>query len=225
MKTLIIIPAFNEALNIENLIKKIQLLPYDYLIINDCSTDNTSKILDERQLNHLDLPINMGLAGVTQMGFRYAVEHGYDSSIIIDGDGQHPPVYIEKLIDELHKGYDYVVGSRYLSEKKPWTSRMIGSRFICLAIQLTTGRKVTDPTSGMRALGKNVLESFAENMNFIAEPDALAYLLRNDYQVGEIQVSMDEREAGESYFSNPLLSIKFMTNVLLSILMIQVVKK
>lgn len=87
MNVLVIIPAYNEAENIPNLMKKINELGYDYLVINDCSQDESGILLNSMKLNHLDLPINIGLAGVTQMGFRYAYENNYDAAIVIDGDG------------------------------------------------------------------------------------------------------------------------------------------
>ena len=114
-----------------------------------------------------------------------------------------------------------MVGSRFITAKKPMTMRMIGSRLICFAIWLKTGVKVSDPTSGMRALGKNLLEDFAENMNFIAEPDALTYVLKKGYNFKEVQVDMLEREEGESYFHNPLKSISFMYQTLMSILFLR----
>ena len=162
MKTLIIIPAFNEQDSIAKLAKEINSYGYDYLIINDCSTDNTAKILDENRFDHLDLPVNLGLAGVTRAGFMYAHDHNYDCVLCIDGDGQHPPVFMPSLIKEIENGHDYVVGSRYIEKKKPLTMRMLGSRLLCFLIKVKTGKSVTDPTSGMRALGKKVIERFDE---------------------------------------------------------------
>ena len=124
MKTLIIIPAFNEQGSIANLAKEINSYGYDYLIINDCSTDDTAKILDENQFNHLDLPVNLGLAGVTRAGFMYAHDHDYDCALCIDGDGQHPPIFMSSLIKEIENGYDYVVGSRFIEKKKSMSTLM-----------------------------------------------------------------------------------------------------
>ena len=221
MKTLIIIPAFNEQDSIAKLAKEINSYGYDYLIINDCSTDNTAKILDENRFDHLDLPVNLGLAGVTRAGFMYAHDHNYDCVLCIDGDGQHPPVFMSSLIKEIENGHDYVVGSRFIEKKKPLTMRMLGSRLLCFLIKVKTGKSVTDPTSGMRALGKKVIERFDESMNFYAEPDAMCYLLNHGYSVKEIQVEMKERETGESYFVNPFKSIYFMLCEILSIIFIQ----
>ncbi|MBQ6334393.1 MAG: glycosyltransferase family 2 protein [Erysipelotrichaceae bacterium] len=221
MKTLVVIPAFNEQESIANLIGEITAYGYDYLIINDCSTDETPRILDEMNFNHLDLPINLGLAGVTRAGFMYAHDHDYDCVICIDGDGQHPPVFMNDLIRQVEEGYDYVVGSRFVEKKKPLTMRMLGSRILCFLIRIKTGKAVSDPTSGMRCLGKKVIESFDESMNFYAEPDAMCYLLHHGYRVKEIQVDMKEREAGVSYFANPFKSAYFMLFEILSILFIQ----
>lgn len=221
MKTLVIIPAYNESENIESLIKDINSYGYDYLIINDCSTDNTEEILTKNNFKHLSLPINLGLAGVTRVGFKYGRDYNYDCVINVDGDGQHPPKYIHSLIKEIENGADYVVGSRFYSEKKPFSLRMVGSRLICFFIKAKTGKKVTDPTSGMRALGKRAINEFAESMNFYAEPDALCYLLHKGYNVKEVQVDMKERETGTSYFASPLKSVYYMLSVIISILFIQ----
>ena len=221
MKTLVVIPAFNEQESIGPLTEEITKYGYDYLIINDCSTDNTPKILDENHFKHLDLPVNLGLAGVTRAGFMYAHDHNYDCVICIDGDGQHPPVFMSQLIKEIENGCDYVVGSRFYSKKKPLTMRMLGSRILCLLIRLKTRQRVTDPTSGMRALGKKVIERFDESMNFYAEPDAMCYLIHEGYNVREVQVDMKERDTGVSYFSNPFKSAYYMLCEILSILFLQ----
>ena len=221
MKTLVIIPAYNEEDNIESLIQDVTRYGYDYLIINDSSTDSTRSILEEHHYNYLDLPINLGIAGVTRVGFLYAQENDYDSVICIDGDGQHLPEYMNSLISELEKGYDYVVGSRFVEEKKPFSMRMIGSRIICFLIKLKTGKTVYDPTSGMRALGRRVIEEFSNSMNFCAEPDALCYLLNKKYKIKEVQVRMKEREGGVSYFQNPFKSVYYMLSVILSIVFVQ----
>lgn len=218
MKTLVIIPAYNESANLESLIKDINSFGYDYVVINDHSTDNTLEVLQKNKFKYLDLPINVGIAGVTRIGFKYAADNDYDCVICIDGDGQHPPKYIHSLIKEIENGNDYVVGSRFVSEEKENSLRMLGSRIICFFIKFKTGKQINDPTSGMRALGKKVIKKWAKSMNFYAEPDAVCYLMKHNYKVKEIQVDMKEREAGESYFHSPFKSIVYMIGVLLSIL-------
>lgn len=221
MKTLVIIPVYNEQDNILPLVKDLNNYGYDYIVINDASTDNTEKLLEENNINHLNLPINLGIAGVTRVGFKYADEHNYDCAVCVDGDGQHPPKYIHNLIDEIEKGNDYVVGSRFIDEKKPISLRMLGSRLLCLLIKIKTGKTVSDPTSGMRAIGKKVIKNFSDSMNYYAEPDTMCHMIKKGYKVEEIQVEMKEREAGESYFRNPFKSIYYMMGVCLSILFIQ----
>ena len=221
MKTLVIIPAFNEEDSIAKLIKEVSDLGYDYLVINDCSTDNTKEILNSNNFSHLDLSINLGIAGVTRVGFKYAHDHKYDCVVCIDGDGQHLPSYIQSLTNEIEKGYDYVIGSRFVSEKKSSSLRMFGSKILCLLIKLKTGKEVYDPTSGMRALGKKVISAFDESMNFYAEPDTLCYLINKGYNCKEVQVVMKERESGTSYFNNPFKSFYYMLCEFLSILFIQ----
>lgn len=221
MKTLIVIPAYNESENIEHLIKEIESFGYDYLIINDSSTDNTLQIIEEKHFNVLALKVNVGIAGVTRIGFKYACDNGYECVVSIDGDGQHPPKYIHQLINEIKNGSDYVVGSRFVNTKKPASLRMLGSRLICGLIRIKTRKKVYDPTSGMRALGINVLKDFSESMNFYAEPDALCYCIKHKYKVKEVQVEMKERVGGKSYFVGPIKTIKYMVGVMLSIIFVQ----
>lgn len=221
MKTLIVIPAYNESNNLGSLINDINRFGYDYLIINDHSNDDTQQIAKVNGYNIINLPINIGIAGVTRIGFKYAFEKNYDCAICIDGDGQHQPSYVETLINAINEGYDYVIGSRFVTEKKPISLRMLGSRIISFFIKVKTGKTIHDPTSGMRAVGKTTLEDFSHNMNFYAEPDALCYLIKKNRKVKEVQVEMKERQNGRSYFRNPFKSLIYMINVIISIIIIK----
>ena len=221
MKTLIVIPAFNEEKNLPSLIKEIKKYGFEYLIINDSSTDGTSGLAKASNFNILNLPINMGLAGVTRIGFMYAKDNNYDCVVCIDGDGQHNPKYISRLIKEIENGNDYVIGSRFIEKKKNSSLRMIGSSILTFLIKVKTGKTIKDPTSGMRALGKEVINEFANSMNYYAEPDAATHLLKKRYKVKEVQVEMNDRQNGESYFISPLKSIKFMLSEVISILLVQ----
>ena len=223
MKTLIIIPAYNEEENIERVVNmlKTSYPQYDYIVVNDCSKDNTKLICQKNNYNFIDLPINLGLAGAVQTGYQYAYKKNYDIAIQYDSDGQHRPEYIRDLVGGIAGGADIVIGSRFVNSKKPWTARMIGSRLITFVTKLTTGIEVKDPTSGMR---NKLIKEFAFNMNYPPEPDTIAYQLKKGACIKEVHVEMDERIAGESYL-NITNSIKYMTRMLISILFIQNFRK
>lgn len=225
MKVLLVIPAYNEALNLDKVIHDIQAhTDFDYIIIDDCSKDNTLELCRERGYHHIHLPINYGLTSAVQVGYKYAVENHYDVAIQFDGDGQHKAEYLKPLVAAIENGADIAIASRFLSEKKPWNARMLGSRLLSLLIKITTGKKLSDPTSGMRAFSRNTFEEYAFNMNYPPEPDTLVYMLRRGKKLKEIQVKMDEREFGESYL-NPIRSIKYMAEMVISIVFIQTFRK
>ena len=122
-KCLIIIPAYNEEENIENLIENLKnnYPQYDYIIVNDCSTDETKKICKRNNYQVLNLPINMGIGGAVQSGYRYARENDYEYAVQIDGDGQHDVAYLAGMLQKLeNKEADIVVGSRFV--EKEWIS-------------------------------------------------------------------------------------------------------
>ncbi len=219
---LVIIPAFNEAENIERVVRRLAATcpEYDYVVVNDGSTDRTAEICRECGFNMLDLPVNLGLAGGFQAGLRYAARYGYENAIQIDGDGQHRPEFIRSMKEKMDEGYDIVIGSRFADRKKPFTPRMIGSRMIGFAIKMTTGKVIKDPTSGMRMFNRRMIGILAEGLNFGPEPDTVSHLIRKGARVAEVPVEMDERMGGESYLT-PLRSASYMVKMLVSILVIQ----
>lgn len=224
MKLLILIPAYNEAENIERVVNNLieNYSQYDYVIINDGSTDATRKICARNGYNFLDLPVNVGLSGAIKSGMRYANYYGYDYVLQLDGDGQHDPKYIQSMIDKMMEtNCDIVIGSRFKTEKKPVTTRMIGSQIITTAIWLTTkGKYIGDVTSGMRLFNKKMIKQFGYDMHYSPEPDTLAYLLNCGVKIEEVQVEMHERIAGVSYlnFKN---SMWYMLKMMFSILIFQ----
>ena len=225
MKTLLIIPAYNEALNIEKTIKDVtENTDYDYIVINDCSKDNTEEICIKNKFKFLSLPINYGLTSAIQVGMRYAVEKNYDIAIQFDGDGQHQAKYLRNLVEKIESGADIAIGSRFVEKKKNYSIRMIGSRGISFIIKLFTGKKITDPTSGMRAFNKQVIKELATNSNLSPEPDTLVYMIKNGMKVEEVQVEMSDREFGESYL-NAWKSIEYMINIFFSIIFVQALGK
>lgn len=226
MKTLIIIPAFNEAENIERVVDNlIENYPqYDYLIINDGSSDNTGDICQKRGYRFVSHPVNLGLAGAFRTGMMYAKRHDYDCAVQFDGDGQHDPLYIEPMIKEIEAGYDIVIGSRFVSEKKPVTPRMIGNNLIEGCIILTTWKKIKDPTSGMRMFNKRMIKKLANAVDLGPEPDTIALLYRKGAKIKEIQVKIRERIAGKSYLT-AAKSINYMARMMISILFLQWFRK
>lgn len=222
MKTLIIIPAYNEQEAILNTIEDIKKhgKSFDYIVINDGSSDNTEEILKKHNINHITLPVNSGLTVAVETGYVYAYENGYDCAIQFDGDGQHQAEYLKLLVDEIEKGANIAIGSRFVTQKKNLSMRMIGSRIITLLIKLKTGVKINDPTSGMRALDRNNIYDYAYEMNSRPEPDSLARQIKKGYKVKEIQVTIKERESGKSIYSSAWSSFIYMVKMIISILFI-----
>lgn len=220
MKILVIIPAYNEQDNILKVIEdlKCKCPKCDYIVINDCSKDNTKEILEINNIPHINLIANLGLSGAVQTGYKYAWYKGYDAAIQFDGDGQHCAEYILPLVKEIEKGSNIVIGSRFVERKKPLSLRMLGSRIITAAIQLTTKQKIMDPTSGMRILDRELIKDYAFGVNRKPEPDTLAYQIKKGYKVKEVQVEMRERIAGTSIYSGLGNSIKYMVKTIITIL-------
>ena len=225
-KVLLVIPAYNEEKNIRKVVGRLveDFPELDYIVVNDGSRDSTADICRQNGYNLLDLPVNLGLAGCFQAGMKYAYLKGYQYAIQFDGDGQHRPEYIKPMRDKMDEGYDIVIGSRFVEKKKDWSPRMLGSRLIGVAIRLTTGARICDPTSGMRMFSRSMIEEFALNLNYGPEPDTLSFLLKQGARVAEIQVEIDERLEGESYLK-PVVAVKYMARMLVSIFLIQNFRK
>ena len=225
MKVLIIIPAYNEALNIEKTVKDVkENTDYDYIVINDCSKDNTEEVCRKNNFNMLSLPVNYGLTSGIQLGMKYAYQNNYDVAIQFDGDGQHEAKYLKGLVKSIENGANIAIGSRFVNQKKPHSMRMFGSNLLTLAIKLTTGKTIKDPTSGMRAYDKKSIEEFVKNASLTPEPDTLVYFLKKKMKIEEVQVEMKEREFGESYL-NPIKSAEYMINMFFSIIFIRAITK
>lgn len=227
MKTLIIIPAYNEELNIENTINKLKKYSdgskniVDYIIINDGSTDKTKEICRKNDFNVINLINNLGIGGAVQTGYKYALENNYDIAIQFDGDGQHDEKYIKNLIEEINKGADFVIGSRFVSNLSKFKSsgtRRLGIKILSLLIKICSGKKICDPTSGFRAADKEVIKLFANHYpTEYPEPESTTELIKRGLNVKEIPVEMHKREFGESSIK-PLKSIYYMFSVCLSII-------
>jgi len=227
MRVLAVVPAYNEEQSIVKVINNLcEFAPdVDILIVNDGSSDNTAQICKENpNCLLMDMPFNGGLAYAVQAGLKYAAAHGYDFALQFDGDGQHRAEHIQELVSKCKKGFDIVIGSRFYKKKRPHSLRMLGSVLIGATIHLTTGLRLTDPTSGMRLFNKRLLQEFANNINYEPEPDTIAYLARSGVRVCEIQVTMNEREFGISYF-NFSKTVRYMLKMCFSILVVQWFRK
>lgn len=224
MRSLVIIPAYNEELNIENTIHNLKehAPDFDYVIINDCSKDSTLEVCKKNNYTYLNLPINLGIGGAVQAGYRYAMNNGYDVAVQFDGDGQHDAAYLSAMREELEKTKaDIVIGSRYINKEGFQSTglRRLGIRYFTGLIRFLTGHTVTDPTSGMRMAGRKVIEIFAGSYpKDYPEPESVVMLLRKKLNVVDYPVVMKERMAGKSSIS-PVKSIYYMFKVSLAIIL------
>lgn len=231
-KVLIIIPAYNEEKNILNTYKSIvdfnknNKTNYECIVINDCSTDRTKKILEDNNIPHINLIHNLGIGGAVQTGYKYAYYHDYDIAVQYDGDGQHDVAYIEKIIKPLiDKKADMVIGSRFIDKSlkgfKSSAARRIGIKVISAFIKFATGYKVYDTTSGFRAINKKVILEFAsEYPSEYPEPVTDAEVLKKGYKISEVPVVMKKRIGGISSI-RAWKSVYYMLNVCLALLVIK----
>lgn len=230
MKILVIIPAYNEEENIVNTVNALtQTCPYvDYIIINDCSRDRTEQICSEHGFQYISLPVNLGIGGGMQTGYRYAKEKGYDIAIQFDGDGQHNAEYIRDLIEPIEKGdANLVIGSRFIDKQGFQTSfmRRVGINMLGGVLKLCGGVRITDATSGFRAVSKDVIDFFSENYaQDYPEPESIIAARVSGFSVKEVPVVMNERTAGVSSISS-LRSVYYMIKVTLAILIYRIVGK
>lgn len=223
MKKLLIIPAYNEADNLIDLIMEIQTKApgYDYIIVNDGSKDHTVKVCSENKLNVLHLSNNLGIGGAVQAGYLYAIRHDYDIAIQIDGDGQHDPAYLDVLIQPIIDGVaDFTIGSRFIEGEGFQSSglRRAGIRWLDTILKNSTGLDITDATSGFRACNQQVMHVFASYYpKDYPEPETIADLYRHKFRIKEVPVHMRERQSGVSSirFFKP---IYYMLKVTISIL-------
>ncbi len=224
MKTLIIIPAYNEESCIQNTVKKIIELNdpnIDYVVINDCSTDRTLQILIDNNYNYLNLTQNLGIGGAVQTGYKYALYNNYDIAIQFDGDGQHNANSIITLIEEIKNGNNMVIGSRFIENQEGFKStktRRVGIKILSTLIKICTGKRITDPTSGFRACDRKIIEIFSKDYpSDYPEPDTIVRIQKEGYKIKEIPTVMNERQTGESSI-NMIKSVYYMIKVSLSII-------
>ena len=222
VKTLIIIPAYNEEESIEKVINSVyaqNIENCDVLVVNDGSKDNTYKEAKKTKAIVIDAPNNLGIGGAVQTGYLYAKKYNYDIAIQLDGDGQHDPKYIKDLIEEILKGNDMVIGSRFVKKTtyEQTFFRMFGINIISAIIKSMTHVKIYDTTSGYRAINRNIIEEFVNSYPYdYPEPCTTMHMIKKGYKIKEIPVEMRQREAGVSSIS-PLKSMVYMFKVILYI--------
>ena len=223
MKKIVIIPAYNEEGGIVKTVTDVMenAKDFDYVVINDCSKDNTLEICHEHNFNVVNLPVNMGIGGGVQTGYMYAYRNGYDIAVQFDGDGQHNASYLDSMSKKLvEENLDMVIGSRYI-EKEGFQSsgmRRMGIKYFTGLIKLLTGKKITDPTSGMRMINRKIMTQFSEEYpKDYPEPESIVTILKEGAKVEEIPVKMNAREEGVSSIS-PSKSIYYMVKVSIAVL-------
>lgn len=223
MKTLVIIPCYNEQENIEKTVAALkENAPWaDYLVINDCSTDASLEILRQKGINFLSNPINLGIGATVQAGYMYARDKGYDIAVQMDGDGQHNPRYLRDVCRPITDGSaDMCIGSRFINKEGFQSSfmRRLGINIISTLIFVLTGHKVKDVTSGYRACDRKLIEFFADNYaDDYPEPEAIISCILNGFTVREVPVKMEERQGGVSSIRS-LKSAYYMIKVCLSLI-------
>ena len=204
MKNLIVVPAYNEEGSIERTIENIRknAPDFEYIIVNDSSKDRTLAICREKHFPYLNLSVNLGIGGAVQAGMRWGFYHGYDTVVQFDGDGQHDAAYLEEMLHTLKETQaDMVIGSRFI-EKEGFQSsgiRRMGIKYFSGLIKLLTGKRITDPTSGMRMINRRLLEEYVRAYpKDYPEPESAVTALAKGYKIVEIPVIMKEREEGRS---------------------------
>ncbi len=225
-KIIIIIPAYNEEKNINNVINSLKQenANFECLVINDGSADDTQKAAESSGLaTVVQLPANLGIGGAVQTGFKYAFYHQFDYAIQFDGDGQHLASEIKHLLAPLRKKQcDVCIGSRFVQKTEGFQStfmRRIGIKIFKVLNRLLIGQKITDSTSGFRAYNKETIAFLAANYpTDYPEPETIILLGKNDFIVKEVSVEMVERQGGESSISG-LKSAYYMVKVILAMLM------
>lgn len=230
MKILVIIPAYNEEKNIVRTITNLkeQCPSVDYVVINDCSKDSTEKVLQENNYNYISLPVNLGIGGGVQTGYKYAVENDYDIAIQFDGDGQHDAGCINKLIQPIIEGKaDMTIGSRFIENEGFQTSfmRRFGINILKVLLKICCNQSVTDATSGFRATSKRLTKRFSTiYAEDYPEPEAIIDAVLSGHKVQEVPVIMHERLEGKSSI-NAVKSVYYMIKVSLAIILCRISSK
>ena len=222
LKRLAIVPALNEGESVGRVIAEIRLFDpgFDIVVVDDGSTDRTAGIAADQGAHVLRLPFNLGIGGAVQTGYRFAFERGYDIAVQIDGDGQHDPAQLPAILAPVLAGEaDLCVGSRFAGGSGYQSSftRRVGIRVFAAVVSVIVRQKVTDTTSGFRAVNRKGIALFAADYpHDYPEVEATVMCVKHKLRLTEVPVEMRERAGGESSIT-ALRSIYYMTKVLLAI--------
>jgi hypothetical protein len=219
-----IVPAYREEDAIAGVVEEIRAFDptIDVVVIDDGSPDGTAAAAARAGANVVRLPFNLGIGAAVQTGFRFALEHGYDTAVRLDGDGQHDPTELPKLFAALEPGeVDVVTGSRFLGgegDYRPPLARRLGITWFARLVSLLTRQKVTDTTSGFQALNRRGIALFARDYpSDYPEVEATLLVLRSRLRLVEVPVTMRERETGSSSITL-LRSVYYVLKVTLALL-------
>lgn len=206
---LVIIPAFNEAATIAQIVDGLVALNFNVLVVDDGSTDPTSELAANAGAMVLRLPFNVGVGGALRAGFRYAVDHDYSSVVQVDADGQHPIHQISDLVNVAQQcDAHLVIGSRYLSSDatlSPSLFRRLAMGCLGIIASRSAGRKLTDSTSGFRIIRQPLLSEFAREFPsyYLGDTfEATVAAARAGYRIVEIPASLTPRTHGRSSTSS-----------------------
>ncbi len=221
-KTLIIIPAYNEEGSIARVVRNIrkQVADADILVVNDGSQDRTARKARESGARVITLAYNMGIGSAVQSGFLFAKEKGYHFAVQVDGDDQHPPSEIPRLLAALQNGSDMAIGSRFVEPTgyRPSLTRAVGIKIFSFLVSLIVGKRVYDTTSGFRAISRQAIVLLAETYpHDYPEVEALITLHRNGMSFVEVPVEMNYRQEGKSSISTKA-GVYYMLKVTLAVL-------
>lgn len=204
-EVLVVVPAFNEAGTVQGVVRRIAEHGFDVVVVDDGSSDMTASEALSGGAVVVSLPLNLGVGGALRCGFRYALDHGYNTVVQCDADGQHPPHLIERLIDKMENaGADMVIGSRFLASDNqlvPSRTRRAPMLLLALIASRATKTSITDATSGFRVIRRPLLDLFAENfpMHYLGDTfDALCAAGRAGFQIHEVAIPMSNRAHGVS---------------------------
>lgn len=223
----IVIPCYNEQDNVLDLYQELITMPCDPrfeiipVFINDCSSDQTAEILRQNNINFIDLPVNLGIGGAVQTGYKYCYQHGFDMAVQMDGDGQHPPAELYKILEPfLSESVDVVIGSRYLTKEgfQSTALRRTGINYFKWLNKTLVGVTISDSTSGYRALNRKAMELVSDYYpDEYPEPEAIILYSLAQLKIIEVPVTMRERQGGESSIKN-FKAVYYMVKVTLSTL-------